>query len=105
MASNDCQEPLQPFSPSFNNLFRETVGEDFPRKGWNVYSRRFTLENITECFKIRITATNRRVAKLECRDICLQERLEFNLMLETVEKRGTNLADDLIVGVHLATKT
>ena len=74
MSSDDAQESFQAFSPTFNNFFREPVGEHLSRKRGDVHSCGFMFENITKSLKVGIAATNERMTQFEGRNISLSNR-------------------------------
>lgn len=58
VTSNDAKESFESFPPGFNDFIRESVSEDLAREGRNVDASRLPFEDITECLKVRVTASD-----------------------------------------------
>ena len=71
MSSDNTQESLQAFTPCLNDLIGEAVRKHLPRKKGDVDTSGFTFQDITESFKVTVSATNAGVPQLESRDVCL----------------------------------
>ena len=62
MSGYDAQKPLEPFAPSFDDLIRETVGEDLSWEGGDIDSCRFPFQNISERFKVGVSSSDKGMA-------------------------------------------
>lgn len=58
MSSDDIQKTFQTFSSTLDDFIRETVGENFAWKRWNVDAWGLSFQEVTEGFKIRVTAAD-----------------------------------------------
>jgi len=85
MSCDNTQESLETFSSALDNLIREAVCEDFARERRDVDPRGLVLEDISEGFKIGVAPAYKRMAQLEGGNV--------------------GLAYDLVVGVHLSSKS
>ena len=72
MSRNDTQKSLQPLPPALNDLIREATGKYFSRKRRNVYPSGFMFKDIAKCFKVGVTAANKRMAQLKGRNVRLR---------------------------------
>ena len=65
MPHHDLQKARQTFSPVFDYIVREAICEDFTREGRDRDARALPLQNITEVFKVAISAANRAILEFE----------------------------------------
>ena len=52
----NLQKALEPFPSALDDLVREAIRKDLARQGWDVDSRTFALENVSEGLKVRAVA-------------------------------------------------
>jgi hypothetical protein len=52
----NLQKALEPFPSALDDLVREAIREDLAGQGWDVDSRTFPLENVSEGLKVRAVA-------------------------------------------------
>ena len=127
MARHDRQEPLETLASTLNDLVRESVRENLARERRNVDPGGLALEDVAERLEIRVPPADNRVAELERGDVRLQEVREQGNRRDVLAgtaagqqraERGrarqsvggerayrTDLAHDLVVGVHLPTES
>lgn len=107
MSGDNRQEAFEALSSGLDDFVREAVGEDLARQGRDIHAGRFALEDVAERLKVGVTPADDGVTQLERRDIGLpSESYDETWRCGGREHAGclTNLAHNLIIGVHLAAK-
>ena len=111
MSRNDAEEALEALASGFDHLIGKPVCEDFAGERRNVHSGGFVLQYIAERLKVGIPPTHERVAQLECRNIGLRGETSQKSIRggargwRLVIGRGTYLAHDFVVRIHLTAET
>lgn len=75
VASNNAQEPLETLPSALNDLFGEAVCEYLARKGRDVNTSGFMLENIAEGLEVRVASAHEGMPQLEGGDVGLSEEI------------------------------
>jgi len=83
MSDYNLQKSLESFSSVLNNIITKPVCKNLPGQRWNCHASRFSLKYVAEILEIGIPSTNTALSQLEGRYICT--------------------ADNLVVGIHMAT--
>jgi len=105
MAGHYCEKPFQTLPSRFDHLVRKPIGKDFAGKCGDINAGRLALQDIAECFKVRIPPPHKRMPQLEGRYIGFANNLVVSIHLPSKSMRlwvaNLNLKEALRDTVHL----